>query len=94
MDNDLSKLLKNARFKLNLSQRDLSLISGVDYSYIAKIESGNRKKPSLNVLFKFSKSLNISFLLLVKSAGYSKQEINDLIFYSSILISEMLNLDF
>lgn len=94
MDNDLSKLLKNARFKLNLSQRDLSLISGVDYSYIAKIENGTRKKPSLNVLLKFSKSLNISFLVLVKSAGYSKQEINDLIFYSSILISEMLNLDF
>lgn len=94
MDNDLSKLLKNARFKLNLSQRDLSLKSGVDYSYIAKIENGSRKKPSLNVLFKFSKSLNISFLVLVKSAGYSKQEINDLIFYSSILRFEMLNLDF
>ena len=31
MDNDLSKLLKNARFKLNLSQRDLSLKSGVDF---------------------------------------------------------------
>lgn len=38
MDNDLSKLLKNARFKLNLSQRDLSLKSGVDYSYMLKLK--------------------------------------------------------
>lgn len=85
MESTLAKLVKEAREKLNLSQRELAEKSNVDYSYIAKIENGTRKKPSLDILYNLSKNLGISFFNLVESASYSKKEINALRFYSHTL---------
>ena len=40
----LASVVKEAREKINISQRELSRITGIDNNTIAKIEKGERKK--------------------------------------------------
>ena len=57
------KLGKNIiyhRKKVDMSQEELSYISDVDRKYIYMIEKGI-SNPSIEIIFKISKSLNVDF---------------------------------
>ncbi len=61
------KRLRQIRQARNLSLRDLERLSGVDYSSISKIETGD-VEPRLNTIIKIAKALNISLDELVEVA--------------------------
>lgn len=89
MDNKtLSSLVKEAREKINISQRELSRITGIDNNTIAKIEKGERKKPNVLSLKKLSSVLNLSLEILMELCEYSKEEIDSTVnnSYSSMVI--------
>jgi transcriptional regulator with XRE-family HTH domain len=56
----LATVLKQRRNELLLTQEDLSVRCAVDRPYLTLIESG-RKQPSLSVLYKLAKGLDLSF---------------------------------
>lgn len=69
MVNDIRKMfaerLKFLRQERNLSQEELALLSGIDRTYIGRIETLKRT-PSLVILYKISIGLNISLSELLK----------------------------
>ena len=72
----LASVVKEAREKINISQRELSRITGIDNNTIAKIEKGERKKPNVLSLKKLSSVLNLSLEMLMELCEYSKEEID------------------
>ena len=75
MDNKtLASIIKNAREKLGISQRELSRRTGIDNNTIAKIEKGERKKPNILSLRKLSMALDLRYIELMKICNYSKEE--------------------
>ena len=84
----LASVVKEAREKINISQRELSRITGIDNNTIAKIEKGERKKPNVLSLKKFSSVLNLSLEMLMELCEYSKEEIDSTVnnSYSSMVI--------
>ena len=87
-DNTLASVVKEAREKINISQRELSRITGIDNNTIAKIEKGERKKPNVLSLKKLSSVLNLSLEMLMELCEYSKEEIETTVnnSYSSMVI--------
>lgn len=87
-DKTLASVVKEAREKINISQRELSRITGIDNNTIAKIEKGERKKPNVLSLKKLSSVLNLSLEELMELCEYSKEEIEATVnnFYSSMVI--------
>lgn len=87
-DKTLASVVKDAREKINISQRELSRITGIDNNTIAKIEKGERKKPNVLSLKKLSSVLNISLEMLMELCEYSKEEIKSTVnnSYSSMVI--------
>jgi transcriptional regulator with XRE-family HTH domain len=84
----LASVVKEAREKINISQRELSRITGIDNNTIAKIEKGERKKPNVLSLKKLSSVLNLSLKMLMELCEYSKEEIDSTVnnSYSSMVI--------
>ncbi len=84
----LASVVKEAREKVGISQRELSRITGIDNNTIAKIEKGERKKPNVLSLKKLSSVLNVSLENLMELCEYSKKEIEATVnnSYSSIVI--------
>lgn len=84
----LASVVKEAREKIGISQRELSRITGIDNNTIAKIEKGERKKPNVLSLKKLSSVLNLSLEDLMELCDYSKEEIKATVnnSYSSIVI--------
>ena len=84
----LASVVKEAREKINISQRELSRITGIDNNTIAKIEKGERKKPNVLSLKKLSSVLNLSLEILMELCEYSKEEIDSTVnnSYSSMVI--------
>ena len=72
----LSKIIKNARIKKGISQRELSRQTGIDNNTIAKIENGSRKKPNALSLKKLAFVLNLELSELLVLSGYSKNDID------------------
>jgi transcriptional regulator with XRE-family HTH domain len=68
----LGEVIKVRRETIGLSQRKLARLVGVEGSHIAFIEAG-RRRPSLPVLFRLSRNLNLNlqelFLLLHPDAA-------------------------
>ena len=52
----LASVVKSAREKLGISQRELSRRTGIDNNTVAKIEKGERKKPNVLSLRKIEHS--------------------------------------
>lgn len=75
-ENKLGRIINDARSKLGISQRELARRSGVDIAEISRIESGARKKPNVLSLSKIAHVLSVSNDELMKSCGYSDEEIN------------------
>jgi len=106
MDNKtLASVVKDAREKLGISQRELSRRTGIDNNTVAKIEKGERKKPNVLSLRKISVLLKIDLEELLKLSGYNDQDIeiilhdnrNNFIFSSGnsplISIEDLINQD-
>ena len=72
---NLGTIIKEKREEKNISIRELAKIIKTDYSGLSKIENGKTKKPSPEILFNLCKELDLNFLNLLKTAGYTNIEI-------------------
>lgn len=64
--NSLGKKIKKLRLKNHLSQDELARKADVPYTTLTKIETGIIKKPSVYVVAKIAKALNITVDDLIK----------------------------
>lgn len=64
--NQLGQKIKKLRNKLGLSQDDFARKANVPYTTLTKIETGVIKKPSVFVMSKIAKSLDVSIEDLLK----------------------------
>jgi HTH-type transcriptional regulator, competence development regulator len=55
----LSRVLKTLREEKGLTQVDLANKAKVERTYIVKLESGDKKNPSLDILKKLAKALGV-----------------------------------
>jgi transcriptional regulator with XRE-family HTH domain len=62
----LSQMLQTLRGAKGLTQRDLARKAKVTPAYIAQLEIGARKNPSLGVLQRIAKALGVSVTDLLK----------------------------
>jgi len=67
---ELGALLKAARARVELSQRDVERESGVSNAYLSQIESGKIQEPSPNILHKLADLYGIAYAELLQAAGY------------------------
>lgn len=58
--------IKKLRAKLNLTQDDLARKSGVKYTTLSKIEAGFVTKPTVHIMAKIAKALDVSIEDLLK----------------------------
>ncbi|GBG57783.1 transcriptional regulator [Sporomusaceae bacterium FL31] len=66
---DLAEIIKSLRENRSWSQRQLATIAGISNTEINRIESGERKQPSLMVLFQLSKAFEVPVDLLINACG-------------------------
>jgi len=64
--NKLGKKIKALRLKLELSQDEFARKADIPYTTLTKIETGVIKKPSVFVMAKIAKALNIIVDELIK----------------------------
>lgn len=67
---NIGEYIKKVRNEKGLSSRKLAEISGVSQPYISQLETGKNKNPSIEILNKLSKSLDIPNGNLLIAAGY------------------------
>jgi len=65
-ENKLGKKIKTLRLKLELSQDEFARKADIPYTTLTKIETGVIKKPSVFVMAKIAKALNITVDELIK----------------------------
>jgi len=65
-ENKLGKRIKVLRLKLQLSQDEFARKADIPYTTLTKIETGVIKKPSVFVMAKIAKALNINIEELIK----------------------------
>ena len=63
---NLGRRIKQARQQQKLTQTVLAKKTGLSRIYIAKLEAGERKSPSLPVLERIAKALGLSLVDLLK----------------------------
>ena len=76
MQKSLSKIIRQARQDMNISQRELSRRTGIDNNTISQIEKGERKKPNSLSLIKLSQALNLNLDDLMNASGYNEEDIS------------------
>jgi transcriptional regulator with XRE-family HTH domain len=64
--NSLGQKIKKLRTKLGLSQDDFARKADVPYTTLTKVETGVIKKPSVFVVSKIAKVLNVDIEELIK----------------------------
>ena len=65
-ENKLGKKIKSLRLKLELSQDEFARKADVPYTTLTKIETDVIKKPSVFIMAKLAKTLNVSIEELIK----------------------------
>ena len=65
-ENKIGENIKKHRIKLGLSQEDFAQKSGVKYTTLTKIESGVIKTPSVLMVEKIAKALDVSIEELIR----------------------------
>ena len=73
---NLSSFLKQYRRNNCLSQGDIARITGLDRTTISKIESGERRKPTIDTLEKLGNGLDFFIGDLMEMCGYTSDEID------------------
>jgi len=86
--NILGEMIKEAREKKGLSQRQLAKNMNIDNGEISRIEKGKRKQPSFYTLKKLYNELNIDIVELMKAAEYKEEAIKILTQYKDEEIRE------
>jgi repressor LexA len=76
---EIGEMIKKRREKLGFSQRQLAYLSGVSNTEIKRIEDGDRKQPSQEILCKLANPLRVKKEELFKAAGYYVREVPDAI---------------
>ena len=66
----LGEYIKTRREELSMTKHALSVASGISHTEINRIETGDRKQPSLKVLDQLSSALSVPKENLMKMAGY------------------------
>ncbi|KQB74802.1 DNA-binding protein, partial [Clostridium butyricum] len=69
------EFFKNIRTEKGLSQRQLAELSHISNTEISRIESGERRNPSPNILKSLAPHLGISYGELMIKAGYIDESI-------------------
>jgi transcriptional regulator with XRE-family HTH domain len=67
---ELGRVIKSKREMRSLSVARVAKQAEVSPAYLSKLESGIVKKPSPNVLHRLAKALSISYVDLMRFAGY------------------------
>ena len=70
---DIIQAMIDARKEQNLTQKDLSLRTGIPQADISRIENGNRN-PSLNMLKKLAKGLGMTLRVEFVAEGTATQD--------------------
>lgn len=65
-NNSLGQKIKKLRTKLGLSRDDFARKADVPYTTLTKVETGVIKKPSVFVVDKIAKALNVDIEELIK----------------------------
>jgi len=65
-ENNIGENIKKRRTKLGFSQEDFAQKSGVKYTTLTKIESGVIKTPSVLMVEKIAKALDVSIEELIR----------------------------
>lgn len=73
------EVLRKARLEQGLSLRQLADRSDLDYSRLAKIESGTRPAPDLTAIRALSDALGLDLSNLIVAAGTSREVVEDLV---------------
>lgn len=66
----IGDLIKKRRKIMNLTQRQLSYFTNVSNTEISRIESGERKHPSPDILKKLAEPLGVAYEELLEATGY------------------------
>lgn len=69
----LSENLKTIRKKRKISQKELATNSGISYSMVSKLESGEQKNPSLETLEKIATALKVTVSQLMDGTNIFDQ---------------------
>lgn len=69
-------LIRQLREERKFTQRQLSLYSGVSNTEISRLESGERRNPSVVILKKLALAFNTSVDEMLKAAGYTDDSID------------------
>ena len=70
MTGELGQELRNVRRTLGLSLKAAAEPAGISATYLQKLETGEVKTPSPNVLHRLSGALNVPYPDLMELAGY------------------------
>jgi len=65
MSRRLGTIVKELRIRHRMSQRELAKLAGVSDPYIALLETNQRKNPSLAVLKRIAKALDVPITTLL-----------------------------
>ena len=66
----LGEFIKNRRNELKMSRNALGMKAGISHTEVHRIETGERKQPSLKVLCALSDALGVPQEDILKIAGY------------------------
>ncbi len=79
MENTFGQLLKDLRRSKSVSQRDLAVKVGVDFTYISKIENDRLPPPSAQTIEKISDVLGVPHEILLSHSGKVSEDIKAMI---------------
>jgi transcriptional regulator with XRE-family HTH domain len=69
----LAKELKKLRDEKGYSLQTVANMTGLSGSYINRLESGERRKPSVDIIKKLAEAYEVEFLKLVEFAGREEE---------------------
>ena len=78
MTNDLGQELRSVRLALGLSLKAAAEPSKISATYLQKLEMGEVKTPSPNVLHRLSNTLEVPYTALMTYAGYVVPDQNEM----------------
>lgn len=82
----ISNVLRLLRISNDLSIKQLSELTGISVSYITEIEKGVRTRPSIDIIDKYSKALNVSKTTIM----FFQEEFDDKNYTYQKMLLEML----
>ena len=74
---EFRKQLKDIRLKVGLTQKELAERSGISYSYISKLESGENSNPTHEVLSTLGEALGVPLGAIFDFGGLARTPIQE-----------------